>query len=152
MARLGFFMPSISVLNCWARSGDLLAAGYANSGDSQLVSTQARPQNASIITSLHDIFRPSSATFLQLTKESKLSLPAPGFLDQYSSSENGRIFSKVDKKVSFKWDSPWILQSFEIKWVISENNYLKDHGKFLHEIRLKCFKCYTKVHRYVKVH
>ena len=109
---------------------------------------------ARVTTSQHDFFslqgrRPlfcscsALLAFLLLTKESKLSLPAPGFLDQYSSSENGRIFSKVDKKVSFKWDSPWILQSFEIKWVIPENNYLKDHGKFLREIRLKCFKCYT---------
>ena len=35
-------------------------------------------------------------------KESKSS-SLPGFLDHYSSSENGRIFNKADKKVSFKW-------------------------------------------------
>ena len=51
--------------------------------------------------------------------------------------ENGRIFNKQTRKLSFKWGDLWIISSFEIKWVISENNYLKDHGEFLYKFHMK---------------
>ena len=63
------------------------------------------------------------------------------FLGQYNSSENVRIINKVAKKVSFKCHSPWILWSFEIKWVISWNNYLHDFAGFLREISTFAFTC-----------
>ena len=34
----------------------------------------------------------------------------------------------------FKWDSPWILSNFEIKWVNSHCDILKHHGKFFRQI------------------
>ena len=48
-----------------------------------------------------------------------------------------RIFNKVTKKVSFKWRGLWILWSFEIGWVISQNNYHKDQAEFSCQICLK---------------
>ena len=81
--------------------------------------------------------------FLQLTTLSEAEMNQnPLFLDQYSSSENVRIINKVARKVSFKCRSPWILWSFEIKWVISWNNYLHDFAEFLREISTFAFTWY----------
>ena len=64
------------------------------------------------------------------------------FLDQYSWSKYVRIINEVAKKVSFKCRSPWILWSFEIKWVISWNNYLHDFAEFFRELSTFAFTWY----------
>ena len=42
-------------------------------------------------------------------------LAAADKVNQNKSCENGRIFNKDTRKVSFKWRHPWIVLSFEIK-------------------------------------